>query len=57
MSVPTEGDDVSIWGHDGDPLDGFILSISDPFKSGNVTDLSGNPLVGREYTIFVEEEE
>lgn len=44
--------------HDGEgERFGYVLSVSQPYKSGNVTYANGEPLLGREYIIFVEEDE
>lgn len=48
-----EGDEVDL---DNDTW-GIILGISEPFLSGNYTERDGTPILGREYTIFVPEED
>lgn len=52
MSFVSEGDDVWI----GDYV-GTVTHVSQPFKYGNITDLNGNPVCGREVIIFIEEDE
>lgn len=48
-----EGDDIWL---DDDVL-GTVLSISEPFKCGNILKEDGSPVYGREYVVFVEEDD
>lgn len=52
MSFVSEGDDIWI----GDYL-GTVMHVSERFKSGNISYQDGNPVYGREITIFIEEDE
>lgn len=53
MTVSVQvGDDVWL----GDYY-GVVTDVTAPFKNGNYRDSDGNALYGREYVIFVEEDE
>lgn len=46
-----------VWIDGSDRVFGVVLDISKPFKSGNYTEADGTPVKGREFIIFVPDEE